>query len=104
MSDSSRSPSPPPRSARSGPALLPTSSSSSSTFASSELPLALSLLPAGALNSFTLAPAALNPPGEARATLVLLEAGDEALVGVSEAGWRVHLRSFGHIAVSCCFV
>lgn len=42
----------------------------------------------------------MNSAGEAKASLMLLEKGDDALVGVTEEGWKVHLRSFGNLSVS----
>ncbi|KAM0755329.1 hypothetical protein T439DRAFT_351127 [Meredithblackwellia eburnea MCA 4105] len=64
----------------------------SDDFSSNELSLALTELSWGVQSSQVL-PGAFCPPGEARAKLELLEEGDSAVVGVSQKGWNVCLRS-----------
>lgn len=77
------------------------SASTSADFASTELQTALAEVGWG-LTAWEVLPAAFCAPGEARAKLELLEAGDTALVAVSTAGWKVCLRSVVDYGVSSC--
>ncbi|KAL8280994.1 hypothetical protein RQP46_006673 [Phenoliferia psychrophenolica] len=61
-------------------------------FPSTELSRSLSEVSWG-ITSHSILPAAFCAPGEARASLSLLEAGDTALIAVSTSGWKVCLRS-----------
>lgn len=62
------------------------------SFSSTELSTSLSEVGWG-LTSWELLPPHFCPSDEARAKLELLEEGDSAVVGVSERGWKVVMRS-----------
>lgn len=71
-------------------------------FSTDELSTALNEVASWGLSSFDLLPPQFCPPNEARAKLVLLEEGDSAVVGVSEKGWKICLRSVADYSVRFC--
>lgn len=75
------------------------------SFTADELTTALSEVSTWGLRSespYQVLPPQFSPPNESRAKVELLEDGDSAVIGVSEKGWKIYLRSVVDFDVSSC--
>lgn len=73
------------------------------SFSADELTTALSEVAAWGLRSqspYQVLPPQFSPPNESRAKVELLEDGDSAVIGISDKGWKIYLRSVVEFDVS----